>query len=332
MLEISFKYYLKIMKGLNLMSQKIVIKMKGGLGNQLFIYAYAKSLQEKYPNAEFFYDFTAYKKTALFFRKCRGLSARYFEMYPYLDKNNIIPVCNSGINKLIYSIIYFTNKKNIIKRKMHLAESFKNPFINKLHWAIIDDTNYEKPFLIKSNNNFYLDGGFQSVHILNQMKRPIEYYFKFYGDVGAKFKEYYSYIKNNEYIGISIRLGDYLSKGWPICSKAFFKKGIELIRIKNSNAKLLVFSDDIEAAESEYDFKDAVYVKGCSVIESFELLRRCQYHVIANSTFSWWGAYASYNKGMVVAPEYWLINQKTTEKKYFERMVIVDNNGNVCEM
>ena len=65
-----------------------------------------------------------------------------------------------------------------------------------------------------------------------------------------------------------------------------------------NNLKIFIFSDDIKKIKREkwFDGMEATYIDDVDVCESFELLRNCKNYVCSNSSFSWWGAFLSYNE------------------------------------
>ena len=89
-----------------------------------------------------------------------------------------------------------------------------------------------------------------------------------------------------------------------------------MIQKKVASPYFVVFSDDIEGAKQllndiydvEMNYVDPLGEDGD--IESLHLMSICKHHIIANSSFSWWGAWLSEDEGMTIAPERWLQDAK----------------------
>ena len=102
-----------------------------------------------------------------------------------------------------------------------------------------------------------------------------------------------------------MRRGDYLNYPHihPVCDVSYYQKGLENIKdIQN----ILVFSDDISWCKNNLNFPYPThYIEETDVTELW-LMSLCKHNIIANSTFSWWGAWLNNNKDkVVVGPTKW---------------------------
>lgn len=129
-------------------------------------------------------------------------------------------------------------------------------------------------------------------------------------------------------VAVSMRLGDdYIKSSMlNVCSDDYYIKGIKYISNKYSNAKIYIFSDDIERAKKIINGKfNAHYVEGFKDYQSLRLLYSCKHFVISNSSFSWWGAYLSFNTDkIIVAPSRWYNNSRENPAIYTNDMVLID--------
>lgn len=117
----------------------------------------------------------------------------------------------------------------------------------------------------------------------------------------------------DDVIAIHIRRGDYVGHpDYVNLSMQYYVNGINFIQQNHPEAKhILVFSDDINWCRKELGFHQCALpysFSDCTVIEDLYLMSKCKYHVIANSSFSWWGAWLA-NSQMVVAPGAWFKGQ-----------------------
>lgn len=117
-------------------------------------------------------------------------------------------------------------------------------------------------------------------------------------------------------VSIHIRRGDYLKSGTHevhgILGESFYRQALERLEgVAGHEAELFVFSDDAEAAEQVLNFvsrERLTHVRGDPERpwEDMALMARCRHHVIANSSFSWWGAWLNSSpEKIVIAPRAW---------------------------
>jgi len=109
-------------------------------------------------------------------------------------------------------------------------------------------------------------------------------------------------IKYN-FTSIHVRRGDYLklTQEYEQLDMSYYKRAMEIIKSKN----YIIFSDDIEWCKQNLKGHNIHYANG-SAIEDLALMASCEHNIIANSSFSWWGAYLNKNPSkIVVAPSKW---------------------------
>jgi hypothetical protein len=98
----------------------------------------------------------------------------------------------------------------------------------------------------------------------------------------------------------------------------YYKRGVDYIASKYPNPKLFIFSDDIQWAKTNWDLPyETVFVNNNSGDKSYEdmrLMSMCKHNIIANSSFSWWGAWLNDNKEkIVIAPEKWFNDKRINQ-------------------
>ena len=120
-------------------------------------------------------------------------------------------------------------------------------------------------------------------------------------------------------VSIHVRRGDYIenpetNKYHGICHPEYYNKALGLILEKNVSPTLFIFSDDITWVKNNFDTLDcsAIYIDIPQHIDApfhdMHLMSLCRHHIIANSTFSWWGAWLSDGKDLVIAPKQWFLD------------------------
>lgn len=107
-------------------------------------------------------------------------------------------------------------------------------------------------------------------------------------------------------VGIHVRRGDYLkySHIHPTMNMKYYKKALGELPVTD-NIEYIIFSDDIEWCKKHFNFLDSPIFFTGNEVECLFKMTECEYLIIANSTFSWWGAYLS-NAKKVIAPREWI--------------------------
>ena len=118
-------------------------------------------------------------------------------------------------------------------------------------------------------------------------------------------------------VSVHVRRGDYVHDPRTravhgVLDADFYQQAIERIRAGIADPDFLIFSDDIAAARALLgEGQNMIYVEGGSALDDLYLMSRCQHHVIANSSFSWWGAYFGVRDGgLTIAPRQWFTDEK----------------------
>jgi len=267
----------------------IISRLTGGLGNQMFQYAIAKSLAKK-NNDTFKLDISFYPKQTL----------RKYELNLFNIKENIASdhECNQLRGKEDFLFKVF-KKLGFEKRP--------NSYYKEKEIAIFDDN------IFHLKGDIYLDGYWQNENYFKDIRNDILKNFTLKQDISKEAKNYLEQIKNSNSVSLHIRRGDYVqnidtNKTHGICDINYYKKAIKYIRDNVSNPIFYIFSDDIKWCKENFNFleKKIFIDKTKSALEDLELMKNCKYNIIANSTFSWWGAWLNENKEkIVIAPKTW---------------------------
>jgi hypothetical protein len=127
-------------------------------------------------------------------------------------------------------------------------------------------------------------------------------------------------IKKVNSVSIHIRRGDYVtnkrhSKVFSPCSHDYYSRAAKLIADQQPNPHYFVFSDDIGWAKANLEFEyPTTFVDVNDEAHSHEdmrLMSLCNHNIIANSSFSWWGAWLNVNpEKVVIAPQKWFSDYK----------------------
>lgn len=136
-------------------------------------------------------------------------------------------------------------------------------------------------------------------------------------------------ISDSPAVSVHVRRGDYLDASHGgmytgICTEGYYQKAMERIRKSVPDAVFYVFSNDTDWAKAHFAGKDCVVAEGGTEDTGYQdmyLMSLCQHHIIANSSFSWWGAWLGRNpEKKVIAPDRWL-NGTECRDIYTENMI-----------
>ena len=148
-------------------------------------------------------------------------------------------------------------------------------------------------------------------------------------------KELYKLIQESESICVTVRKFDMqvgLSENFYTLDKIHFYNGVNYIRQSHPNAKVFVFSDNIEWCRENLDFGvETYYESGKDPIwEKVRLMSACKHFVISNSSFSWWVQYLSRNENkIIVAPVEWRLKECLPIDIYQDNWTYLDRDGNL---
>lgn len=298
-----------------------IIRMTGGMGNQMFQYALYLKLVSMKKEVKFD-DITEYELS-----NARPIMLWCFGIdYPKASREEINEITD-GFMKLSHRI----------RRKLFGRKSLE------YHEA---DCNFDPQVL--TQKNAYLTGYFQSERYFKDIEDRVREAFTFQPVIFEKLSEdrkeklfsFLDQIDNTPSVSMHIRRGDYLTTGEVYggnCTDAYYKRGIALIREKYPEAKFFVFSNDDtwtrawieETFPGDHNF---VVVEGVPEEEGYldlYLMSRCKHCILANSSFSWWGAYLNPSADKtVIAPARWFNNQDCRDI-YTPEMIRISSEGEI---
>jgi hypothetical protein len=169
------------------------------------------------------------------------------------------------------------------------------------------DTNWVfNPGFFNIGDGTDLCGYFQTEKYFKDYKKEIKDEFTFKDDIIESAEKLFDMSKEKT-ISLHIRLGDYvgLQNHHPICTVEYYKQALLLLP---DDLQVLIFSDDIEMAKNilnkEFSNKNFYYLDTKNKFVDLYLMTKCSYHILANSTFSWWGSWLA-DSYETIAPEKW---------------------------
>jgi len=270
-----------------------IIKLLGGLGNQMFQYSFGKALGLKYDHIVKF-DLSFFENS----------KKRKFEL-DLFDLNLTIASKEE--------IFYHNYKKNLISRLINknFDRFFPLNFRLKIKEKslVFDKRIYNHRY--KKNKRYYFEGYWQNINYFQEFEKEIKKDFIFKYPLNAKSEQLKKIIISKESISIHIRRGDYLND--PLLNSldiSYYKNAVELILSKIPNASFFIFSDDINWAKDNLKFNNEMlfidFNIGKDSWQDLALMSLCKHNIIANSSFSWQAAWLNNNPDkIVIAPINW---------------------------
>ena len=266
----------------------IISQLNGGLGNQMFQYAIGRVISH-HNSDNYFLDIDLLSNS----QNQDTIREYALDVFPikasiYSQSKNIV---GRNLKRLLYSV-------RTVREK-----SFRFD-----------------PTIIDSRGSIILKGFWQSEQYFLSHRELILRDFVFPSRTSIKNQELLQDIEHSNSISIHVRRGDYatnpiINKFHGLCDLNYFEKAIELLKSKVKNPIFYVFSDDPDWCRQNLKVSNqTVYVSHNLAKNSWEdmrLMSSCQHHIIANSSFSWWGAWLDRNpEKIVIAPSKWFSDPK----------------------
>lgn len=273
----------------------IVVKLKGGLGNQMFQYAAGRCLGQK-QNTQVKVDDAFLKADP------KGVyTKRYFELDAFEAD---VQMADGPELAPFYRII---NSRLLRNLQQKLPFLFARRYYDEKQIAF-DPSFFDLP------QQTYIDGYFQSELYFHDIAGTIRNDFSFKGPVPAVCEAWLQKIKAANSVSVHIRRGDYISNPADTtfhgtCPPGYYEAAVAHIAATEQNIELFIFSDDLDWCKKNLSFKQPMHFVDTSPEANhwdMMLMSACRHQVIANSSFSWWGAWLNRHPGkIVVAPKAW---------------------------
>jgi hypothetical protein len=269
----------------------IVVRLYGGLGNQLFQYATARALAIRC-NTELVLDLSWFEAIPKSNTK-REYELNHFNIkarQPRFAERVFFSICASRFFSIILNLIPLF--KVFRESKFNFDERFKS-----------------------ITGHIYLNGYWQSYKYFESYRDQICNELKVLDSIANSDLLIASKIQDSISVSIHVRRGDYVSKPSAesfhgICGLDYYALAIATIFKKFPEAHFYVFSDDMDWSKANLPLnaENSTFVShnNSSAVNDMRLMSMCKHHVIANSSFSWWAAWLNPGDGkVVIAPEKW---------------------------
>lgn len=280
----------------------IVMKIWGGLGNQLFQYALGYALAKKH-GRELVLDMDFYTEGA--------------NRKPLILQCKISYTTEKGVSPYDPSIQAFQHNKYY--RQYH--KILKKLGIGSFRYACEIAPSYQDDVFTMPLKDFnYYDGYWQSPTYFEHFAEDLRGQFV-PKVLSAKAIELGELFQNTSSVALHVRRGDYLS--FPsdpgpedtmyLLEKSYFEQAIKKIGQLSAGVTIYCFSDDIPWCKKELVGPNIQYIERSYNLTDFEewhLMSLCKHQIVSNSTYSWWAAWLNSNRDkIVISPDRWFGNR-----------------------
>jgi hypothetical protein len=273
----------------------IIVRLTDGLGNQMFQYALGRKLAELH-YTELKLDISWYqgkdevKQKRQYSLSCFNIEENIATQIDldFFRKKNIVHSLNSGIRKSLNLPPYKTTKNH---------EQFEFD-----------------PLILKSPRNTYLKGYWQTEKYFADIRQILLKDFSLKVEINPNCEPFIERINQSNSVSLHVRRGDYVQEEYTnrlhgVCSLDYYKIAINHIKKHIQEPHFFIFSDDPEWVKENLLWEDkTTFVCGNNFAdyEDLYLMSLCKHNIIANSSFSWWGAWLNQNQLKIVcAPQRW---------------------------
>jgi hypothetical protein len=278
----------------------VIVRLNGGLGNQLFQYAAGRRLS--------IFHRTPIKLDVRTFdyHKLRHYSLAAFRIKEACaTPSEIAEARGNSPEKPASSILQLMRRFKKRRRWSVVREAYLGPY---------------NPGILNTNRDVYLDGYWQSEKYFKDVEDVIRSEFTVQNESSPENESIASQILNTDSVSIHVRRADYVldpatHETHGVCGLEYYQECIHLINERVAHPYFFVFSDDLDWCRENLRFDHSIIfvTHQCAVgeHEDLRLMSLCKHNIIANSSFSWWGAWLNTNKEKIVmSPRRWFKDQK----------------------
>ena len=276
--------------------------LAGGLGNQMFQYAFGLA--------------TAKRLGVLL---ALELSSKFLQIHNGFELENVFKMQAKLATADDLNAVLGFQRYKVIRRSISatgLGKILLPRYVEEAHFHFA-------PRMMVLPDNIYISGYWQSERYFQAISADIRSAFSFEQQLNIKNALLVEKIRKSNSISLHVRRNDYVnnpkvSSAHGVCSLHYYHEAIRYMSEKVSLPQFFIFSDDIAWAKENLKFHaPCFYVnhnQGNESHNDMRLMSLCQHHIIANSSFSWWGAWLGLNaEKIVVGPKNWFVNSNNID-------------------
>lgn len=277
----------------------IIVRLLGGIGNQMFRYSLGRTLSVL-NDSELKLDVTPFENDNI----------RTYELGQFNIRENF--ATNAEIEEI-------AGKIGLLKRCfMRLNINSNNKYIRERSFAFDSK-------ILDLRGDLYLDGYWQTEKYFNNIAPLIRKEFSLKRSLDNRNREIVDEMKTSNSVSMHVRRGDYITKkrtvflSGGVCTLDYYYNAVKLIESLVKKPVFYIFSDDIQWTMQNIMLEHPTFYidwnLGKNSYKDIVLMSLCKHNIIANSTFSWWGAWLNEHEGkIVISPSRWF-NYKLKDYK-----------------
>lgn len=263
-----------------------IVSFLGGLGNQMFQYAFYKALQMRFGPIKA--DISAFK---------------YYPLHNGFELEHIFEL------RLNYSSKF----ENIFLRGGYfpLGSIWREICRTRGVYYECKGATYFDSCVLEDKGVKYYWGYWQNIKYFQEISDQIRSAFVFKRQMSDKNLYIKELIENSMSVSIHVRRGDYVGHSvlGGICDEDYYRRAIQCIEKSTHDATYFIFSNEINWCKEKLNLPNCHYVDWNKDNDSYvdmQLMSLCKHNIIANSSFSWWGAWLNKNsEKIVISPSRW---------------------------
>ena len=282
-----------------------IVNIIGGLGNQMFQYAFAVALKAKYPNEEVFIDTQHYKNAFIKVYHGNNFYHNGYEIDKVFPNATLEPARPKDLMKVSF---YIPNQV--------LARAVRRIFPKRKTEFVTDQQPYVFiPEALSVIDDCYFDGYWMTPLYFDKYRDRILKEFTFRPFDTKENLELEPLLKQDNSVTVHIRRGDYVgsSSFGGICTLDYYRNAIREAYNLITSPEFFIFSNDqkwcMENMRNEFDDAKVHFIahnRGADSYRDMQLLSIARCNILANSSFSWWGAYLNQRKNcFIICPHKW---------------------------
>lgn len=263
----------------------IIVRLIGGLGNQMFQYACGLAAAERH-HVPLKLDIRGFDE-----QKLRRFNLDHFQISAPIAKPTELPT----------------------------IAQIRSPLVRILPWwyrpggyTIVRDylTGFDQK-VFTTGNKAYLDGYWQREKFFTDITERLRPEFTLREPLDAVNHKLVTAMHQEQSVSLHVRRGDYVANSlYATCTTKYYQQAIEHLSSRHQGLKLYIFSDDPAWVQANLTTKlPTEYVthnQGQDDYKDLVVMSQCRHHIIANSSFSWWAAWLGNDpSGIVIAPNTW---------------------------
>jgi hypothetical protein len=277
----------------------VIARLQGGLGNQLYQYAAGRSLA----------DFLS-RPLLLDARTIRPEApVRHYDLGAFRIREQFVSGLEAFRTRWVGSV--------------RAGRVFKTMFAGARSYKYIRDREegFDEGIFADHAGPIVLHGYWQSYRYFERIADELRNEVVFRADPDPSSAALLRDIESSDSVCVHVRRGDYVSNpafkaALGACGVEYYDCALGIIVARVARPTFYLFSDDLDWAKANLHVPGPLvpvdHNKGRSDVEDLRLMSRCRHFVIANSSFSWWGAWLGRDRGgTVVAPSRWFNSDKT---------------------